>query len=796
MRVGFTITGPVRPDRVNVNNNAGNTITLVGSATGSIEGAPLIEKSGTGKLVIALDNPLVAPAGVDVLAGELQLGNGGNAGSLGTALLFADANTVVSLDFGSAKTLWNTFSGSGSLVKNDAGTVTLAGSTPYSGNTTINSGRLVFQSPAVPVSASITNNAELEIRHSGAVLQLGTVIGGSGKLIKTGDGEVWLNAANTFSGDVEVVRGPVNSLNITHAQALGTTDGKTIVRGRNGNTGQHLNVRLLTGGGTTIAEPLEFHASALGRTGIRHEGANQTLTLSGPISVNSTGLAAVQIHNHLANSTLNLSGDITGTMNGGGIFLRGSTGPINITGGISLDFSEVIVTDSARITIGAAGKTYSGFRTNIAFGHLRTLVDNALDPAQVVNLGQNNADQEARLILGSGAAAVQQTVSAITVNNPAPTSGIFGGASAPSTLTLNMHRNTTIPLPIGGGGTNENNLNLVKTGPGVLTLSAALNSYTGTTTVSGGRLVVNGNTSASAYTISAGGTVGGTGTIGSVTASGSAAATANLSPADNGIGILTAFGTVNLGAHSALNTQLGNWNGVAGTGSDLLNVGNLTVTATAAEPVRIRLTGLNLQNFENEVRSFTLIQASGSITGFDPSKFVVDASALPQADGTWTVRQDEGRIVVDYTLPVVSGSPFEDWALARGLGADADPTADPDNDTVANLIEFVIGGEPNPANPDSNSLALLPTAVTTDDNLVFTFRLSAEAEELEAGAVYVQYSTGLATWETAAAGTDGITSSTVDHPTEDGIKLVTVTIPRALAGDDGRLFARLAAQLP
>jgi len=413
-----------------------------------------------------------------------------------------------------------------------------------------------------------------------------------------------------------------------------------------------------------------------------------------------------------------------------------------------------------------------------------------------VNLGQNNTGQEARLILGSGAAPVQQTLAAITVNNPAPTSGIFGGASAPSTLTLNMNRSTTIPLPIGGGGTNENNLNLVKTGPAVLTLSAALNSYTGTTTVSGGRLVVNGNTSASPYTINAGGTVGGTGTIGSVVASGSAGATANLSPADNGIGILTAFGTVNLGAHSALNTQIENWNGVAGTGNDLLNVGNLTVTATAADPVRIRLSGLNLQNFENENRSFTLIQASGTITGFEPSKFVVDASALPQADGTWALRQDEGRIVADFTAAVGSDSPFEDWAIDRGLGAGADPTADPDNDGVPNLIEFVIGGEPNPANPDSNSLALLPTAITTDDSLVFTFRLSAEAEELAADAVYVQYSSSLTTWQTAAAGTDGITASTVDHPTEDGIKLVTVTIPRALAGADGKLFARLAAQLP
>ena len=85
--------------------------------------------------------------------------------------------------------------------------------------------------------------------------------------------------------------------------------------------------------------------------------------------------------------------------------------------------------------------------------------------------------------------------------------------------------------------TNGAPISLSKSGAGRLTLAAA-NTYGGTTTVSGGTLLVNGSTSAGAVTVS-GATLGGTGTVAGATAIQSGG---TLAPGAYSIGALT-FGT-------------------------------------------------------------------------------------------------------------------------------------------------------------------------------------------------------------------------------------------------------------
>lgn len=98
---------------------------------------------------------------------------------------------------------------------------------------------------------------------------------------------------------------------------------------------------------------------------------------------------------------------------------------------------------------------------------------------------------------------------------------------------------------------------------------------------------------------------------------------------------------------------------------------------------------------------------------------------------------------------------FDTWvgtgAGGKGLTGAADAfDADPDHDRIPNGIEFVIGGEPNPANPLSNSLALLPTVEASGNNLVFTFTRRDEAAYLNP---VVEFTTDLSgPWTTAGAG--------------------------------------------
>jgi autotransporter-associated beta strand protein len=102
--------------------------------------------------------------------------------------------------------------------------------------------------------------------------------------------------------------------------------------------------------------------------------------------------------------------------------------------------------------------------------------------------------------------------------------------------------NSDYDAQISGAITNGS---LLKTGAGVLRLTAA-NTYAGTTTVSGGTLLVNGSLAAgSAVTVSTGASLGGGGTI-----NGTVAVNGSLNPG-NSIGTLTVANDVT-------------WNGTAG----------------------------------------------------------------------------------------------------------------------------------------------------------------------------------------------------------------------------------------
>jgi uncharacterized protein (DUF608 family) len=130
---------------------------------------------------------------------------------------------------------------------------------------------------------------------------------------------------------------------------------------------------------------------------------------------------------------------------------------------------------------------------------------------------------------------------------------------------------------------------------------------------------------------------------------------------------------------------------------------------------------------------------------------------------------------------------FAAWVAGTGLtGADAGFNADPDHDGISNGIECVIGGEPNPANPDFNSCALLPVASETATELVFSYRRTSGSAGLNP---VVEFCTSLdgGLWTPAVDGTNATITVLSGIPTV-GVDTVQVSIPK-----NGRpkLFARL-----
>ena len=151
-----------------------------------------------------------------------------------------------------------------------------------------------------------------------------------------------------------------------------------------------------------------------------------------------------------------------------------------------------------------------------------------------------------------------------------------------------------------------------------------------------------------------------------------------------------------------------------------------------------------------------------------------------------TGNSEYDNIALTFTVPIVT---FNTWAgTTHGLsGPAAAFDADPDHDGIPNGVEFVIGGQPNPARPSSNSSALLPTVASAGANLVFRYTRMNEAAYLNP---LVEFNTGLSgTWTTAV---NGVNATIVVTPGATAAT-VTVTIPKGAAN---QMFARLKVTQP
>src|SRR5262249_32613912 len=112
-----------------------------------------------------------------------------------------------------------------------------------------------------------------------------------------------------------------------------------------------------------------------------------------------------------------------------------------------------------------------------------------------------------------------QTVGGLATLNTgaAATKTITNSSVTASTLTVNNAATSTYGATAGYTSVITGNLNLVKNGVGRLVLPANnVSTYTGTTTVNAGQLVVDGSI-ASATTVNANGVLRGNGTVGAVT---------------------------------------------------------------------------------------------------------------------------------------------------------------------------------------------------------------------------------------------------------------------------------------
>lgn len=376
----------------------------------------------------------------------------------------------------SADTSWQgVVTGTGSLTKNGANTLTFAGANSYQGLTTINAGTLVLSGDTSLLGGAIVNGSALVLSPS-IDTSFKQVISGSGTLLKSGTGNTLLSAANTYSGTTTVTGGTLTFGGSTSALTGSLTNNATVAFAQSADSS---------------------FGNAISGTGSIVQNGTANLTLSGPLSyggtttVNSGTLT-------LASSTSGLTGNavvnsglvfaqstdssFAGGISGSGNLTQSGSGNLTIAGPVSY-------TGTTRVTSGVL--TFSG-TTNGLTGPVENATSVVFNQSQdsslpgvisgagsVTKLGVGN-----QVLGGNNTYAGLTTVNGGTLTFAGSTDLLTGNAVTNSLLAFAQSSNSVYRGAISGVG------GLAQNGSATLNLTGPL-SYTGTTTVNSGTLRIS-----------------------------------------------------------------------------------------------------------------------------------------------------------------------------------------------------------------------------------------------------------------------------------------------------------------
>jgi len=597
------------------NVSLGKNLTVLpqlgGSVTfsGSISGVGGLQFDGNngGDNVVALTGANTFSGGVTFATSGLRL-DLGNASALGTGTL---SFGTISTNARARMRLDNTSGSSMTLATNNA--ITLANFT-FVGSNSLNTGTgAVTVGPAFSIMTVLGNT-----------LTIGGVISGASKSIgNAGSGTLALTGANTYTG--------------------ATTVGGVMAVSSLANGGIASNI----GQSGTAAANLVLNRGTLLYTG-GSSSTDRSFTIgNGGATIESSGSGAVNF--------TNVSSYV-------------STGTVNISAGTS-----GVVLANLATTI------FVGNTSNLAVGQSVTGANIAANTviSQIVD-GQTVVISNAALGTATGVYT-------------------FGDIDRTFTLTGTNSGNNTIAGVLANSPTKS--LSVTKSGSGKWILSGA-NTYTGATTVSAGTLVLStagtnniaGSTKvtvqsganldvtgvASGFTLASGQTLDGNGTVvGNMTV----AANSTLSPG-NSPGTLNQTGNQTWLDGGNYNWQIYDAAGLKGVGYDTIAItGLLDLTSlTGGTDFNINLWSLsaigpdangNAINFSEITQSWTLVTASGGISGFNATEFTINTLAANGTSGfsnpfsgTFSVGVVGNDLLLTYTVP----EPGTTAMLLAGVG--------------------------------------------------------------------------------------------------------------------------------
>ena len=598
-------SGNLRITNSSALGSGAKTFTNTSASSGSPDGANLLDLDSNGGPDIELSADISFStsgsagvvrniAGNNTIKGtfSMNLGNGNtkiisNGGSLKLTGNISAATTNRALELSGTSIGSNEFSGilsngsTPSLIKSGVGKWILSGANTFQGATTISGGTLALTNNlALQYSAlntDFTGGGALDLTavntptiggfsgtvnrvlpanvtsltlnpQSGTATYSGGVSGGTGlALTKSGAGTQVLSGSNTFGGDTTISGGYLNiannnALNGSSAVVVTTTGGGGALQLANGITvsGKSITVN---GYGINVRGSLQAAASA-------------TAEWAGTVILGNT--AADSRVGAAAGGVLTLSGQI---QNG-------------FTNNLLISAENAVSATPGKVIVSGTSNSYTG-QTQIFRGILAIGADNALPTGTVLNVHAGSSISDtARFDLNG----YNQEVAGLLRGNTSGPAEVTNTGGTVKKLTINNTTDYTYDSAITG------NVELEKKGSGAQTLTGSSNTYTGATTVTSGKLVINGNISTSTTTVKNTGTLGGSGTTGAVIVENGGTLAPGNSP-----GTLTITGDLGLNDSSIVAFEFNPLDMTVGGGiNDLVTItggltlnGLLNVTATS-----------------------------------------------------------------------------------------------------------------------------------------------------------------------------------------------------------------------
>ncbi|MBI5769337.1 MAG: autotransporter-associated beta strand repeat-containing protein [Verrucomicrobia bacterium] len=427
-----TISGGILSVSALANGGANSSIGASNNTASSLilDGGTLLY-TGAGSTSDRLFSVGAAGGTIDASgAGQLTLNNAGSMGFNGSTS--ARTLTLTGTGTGSLAAIIGDNTGATSLTKNGAGTWTLGGVNTQTGTTTLSAGTLTVNSGAALSGATaglVVNGGTLNLNNTAQTV---SALTGSGGTVNLGPGHtLTVNAASdgTYAG----VLGSSGTLTKTGAGVLTLSGSST------GYTGA-VNVS----GGTLLAA----NSSALGA------GTSGTTVSSGA----ALGLAGSSLT--VANGTLTISGD--GVSNSGALYNASGSGTNRWNNSITLGADARIGAAAGTLNL---GPNKPGFAPS---GHSQPTENS------YITLG-NSTNSNSLTFSGSGTIVVNSRIQDY--------SGQTAGWSYLDANTINYR-------PVAPSGT-AGSVTIDMSSGGVVKYVANANTYTGTTYVKNGTLIVD-----------------------------------------------------------------------------------------------------------------------------------------------------------------------------------------------------------------------------------------------------------------------------------------------------------------